>query len=48
MRLAMQVKKSVVAAIALRYQKERKKRKGIILNEFIELTRYNRSFRSNF
>ncbi len=47
MRLAMQVKKSVIAAIALRYQKERKKRKGFILNEFIELTGYNRSYASH-
>jgi hypothetical protein len=47
MRLTMQVKKSVVAAIALRYQKERKKRKGIILNEFIELTGHNRSYASH-
>jgi len=46
MRLTMQVKKSVIAVIALRYQKERKKRKGIILNEFIELTGYNRSYAS--
>jgi hypothetical protein len=47
MRLTMQVKKSVIAAIALRYQKERKKRKGFILNEFIELTGYNRSYASH-
>lgn len=47
MRLTMQVKKSVIAAIALRYQKERKKRKGIILDEFIELTGYNRSYASH-
>jgi hypothetical protein len=47
MRLTMQVKKSVVAAIALRYQKERKKRKGIILNEFIEFTGHNRSYASH-
>jgi len=47
MRLTMQVKKSVIAVIASRYQKERKKRKGIILNEFIELTGYNRSYASH-
>jgi hypothetical protein len=29
----MQVRKSVIAAIALRYQKERKKQKGFILND---------------
>jgi hypothetical protein len=47
MRLTMQVRKSVIAAIALRYQKERKKQKGFILNEFIELTGYNRSYASH-
>jgi hypothetical protein len=31
----------------LRYQKERKKQKGFILNEFIELTGYNRSYASH-
>jgi len=41
------VRKSVIAAIALRYQKERKKQKGFILNEFIELTGYNRSYASH-
>jgi hypothetical protein len=47
MRLTMQVRKSVIAAIALRYKKERKKQKGFILNEFVELTRYNRSYASH-
>lgn len=47
MRLTMQVRKSVIAAIALRYQKEKKKQKGFILNEFIELTGYNRSYASH-
>jgi len=47
MRLTMQVRKSVIAAIALRYQKEGKKQKGFILNEFIELTGYNRSYASH-
>ncbi len=47
MRLTMQVKKSVIAVIALRYQKERKKHKKVILNEFIELTGYNRSYASH-
>ena len=47
MRLTMQVRKSVIAAIAFRYQKERKKQKWFILNEFIELTGYNRSYVSH-
>lgn len=31
----------------MRYKKERKKQKGFILNEFVELTRYNRSYASH-
>jgi len=44
MRLTMKEKKRATVVIAPRYQRARKKHKGIILNEFIALTGYNRSY----
>ena len=44
MRLTVKEKRSVVKVIALRYKKARKKEKKVILNEFIELTGYNRCY----
>jgi hypothetical protein len=46
MRLTMKERKKAVAIIAPRYQKARKKDKGVILDEFIELTGYGRSYAS--
>lgn len=46
MRLTMREKRSVVKVVALRYKKASKKEKKVILNEFIELTGYNRSYAS--
>jgi hypothetical protein len=46
MRLTMQETKKVVAIVAARYQRARKKQKGIILTEFIELTGYDRCYAS--
>jgi hypothetical protein len=43
MRLTMKERKKTVAVVAPRYQKVRKKDKGIILNEFLELTCYTRN-----
>lgn len=44
MRLTMREKKKAVALVAPRYQRVSKKHRGVILNEFIELTGYNRSY----
>lgn len=44
MRLTMQEKKKAIAITAVRYQRSRKKDRGMILNEFVELTGYNRSY----
>jgi hypothetical protein len=46
MRLTMKERKKAVAIVAPRYQKARKKEKGSILNEFIELTGYGRRYAS--
>jgi hypothetical protein len=46
MRLTMKERKKAAAIIAPRYQKARKKDKGIILDEFIELTGYGRRYAS--
>ncbi len=46
MRLTMKEKKTITKAFAERYKKARKKHKGVILNEFTELTGYNRSYAS--
>ena len=46
MGLTMKERKSVTRAIASRYQKASKKQKGIILDEFTELTGYTRCYAS--
>jgi len=46
MRLTMKGRKKAAAIIAPRYQKARKKDKGIMLGEFIELTGYGRRYAS--
>ncbi len=46
MRLTMKERKKATAIMAPRYQKARKKEKGAILNEFIELTGYGRRYAS--
>jgi hypothetical protein len=46
MRLTMKERKKATAIVAPRYQKARKKDKGIMLNEFIELTGYGRRYAS--
>src|SRR3989304_8960424 len=40
----MKERKSVTAVVAVRYRKARKKDKGPILDEFSQLTGYNRSY----
>jgi len=40
----MEERKSVTAVVAVRYRKARKKDKGPILDEFSQLTGYNRSY----
>ncbi len=47
MRLTMKERKKATAIVAPRYQKARKKDKGIMLNEFIELTGYGRCYASS-
>ena len=44
MRLTMKERKKATAVVAPRYQRAKKKEKGMILNEFIKLTGYNRSY----
>jgi hypothetical protein len=44
MRLTMKERKKAAAIVAPRYKKARKKDKGVILNEFIELTGYGRRY----
>ncbi len=46
MRLTMKERKKATAILAPRYQKARKKDKGQMLNEFIALTGYRRSYAS--
>lgn len=46
MRLTMKERRSVTRAIASRYQKASKKQKGVILDEFTELTGYTRCYAS--
>lgn len=46
MRLTVKERKKATAIVAPRYQKARKKDKGVILNEFIELTEYGRRYAS--
>ena len=47
MRLTMEERKKATAIVAPRYRKERKKEKGVILDEFVELTGYNRCYASH-
>lgn len=44
MRLTMQQRQAVVAKVAARYQRSRKKEKGLILRELVELTEYSRVY----
>jgi len=46
MRLTMTERKKATAVVAVRYQKARKKEKGIILDEFTQLTGYGRRYAS--
>ncbi|MEW6418084.1 MAG: hypothetical protein AB1480_08185 [Nitrospirota bacterium] len=46
MRLTMRERKRVTAMIAPQYQRAQKMHKGIILNEFTELTGYTRCYAS--
>ena len=46
MGLTMRERKSVTRAIASRYQKASKKQKGVMLDEFTELTDYTRCYAS--
>lgn len=44
MRLTMEQRRAVVARTAGRYQRSRKKDKGVILDELVELTQYSRTY----
>lgn len=46
MRLTMKERQPITAVVAVRYRKAGKKDKGLILDEFSELTGYNRSYAS--
>ena len=47
MRLTLKVKRSVTGVLATRYQKASKKEKRFMLDEFTQLTGYNRSYASH-
>jgi len=47
MRLTMKERKKATAVVAGRYQKGRKKDKGLILDEFVKLTGYSRRYASH-
>jgi hypothetical protein len=47
MRLTMKERKKATAIVAARYQKSRKKDKGVILDEFTKLTGYGRRYASH-
>jgi len=47
MRLTMKERKKATAVVAARYQKSRKKGKGVILDEFTKLTGYGRRYASH-
>ncbi len=47
MRLTMTERKKTTAVVAGRYQKARKKEKGLILDEFVKLTGYSRRYASH-
>jgi hypothetical protein len=44
MRLTMEQRRAVVARTASRYQRSRKKEKGLILDELVVLTEYSRAY----
>ncbi len=44
MRLTMNEKRKITEKVAKRYRKARKKHKGLILDEFTEVTGYNRAY----
>ncbi|MBF0555221.1 MAG: hypothetical protein HQK96_11810 [Nitrospirae bacterium] len=46
MRLTMKEKQTVTKAAAERYQKAMKRQKGVILDEFVESTGYDRCYAS--
>ncbi len=46
MGLTMKERKSVTNQLAARYQKSSKKQKGIMLDEYVALTKYNRCYAS--
>jgi hypothetical protein len=46
MRLTMTERKRATAIVAARYQKARKKEKGVVLEEFTKLTGYGRRYAS--
>jgi hypothetical protein len=47
MRLTMKERKKTTAVVSGRYQKARKKDKGLILDEFVKLTGYSRRYASH-
>jgi hypothetical protein len=47
MRLTMNERKKATAVVSGRYQKARKKDKGLILDEFVKLTGYSRRYASH-
>lgn len=47
MRLTMKERKAVTRKVSERYRRARKKEKGVILDEFIEITGYNRKYASS-
>jgi hypothetical protein len=47
MRLTMNEKRKITEKVAKRYRKARKKHKGLILDEFTEVTGYNRAYASH-
>ena len=47
MRLSMNERKKATAIVAVRYQKARKKEKGVILDEFTKLSGYSRRYASH-
>lgn len=47
MRLTMREKQKITQQVSKRYQRARKKEKSKILDEFVEVTGYNRAYASN-
>ena len=44
MRFTMKEKKIITKAVAMRYFRADKKQKGVMLDEFVKITHYNRSY----